>query len=1073
MACVSKTFTAPHPAPRIPRWTAPGAGAVTAVEAVAQLSPELSARLRDVAVESSVTLDTVLLAAHLRVLAALTSQHGPVTGYVPSAGTSDMPRSVCGPDPVRSTWREFLGRVAGAGPAPASGHESVLDLSASGGAGTDDAMLPLLVRIARHGDGMTLRARSRTDVMTDEHLRRIVGYHCRALELVAANPDTPVQAQSLLSVEERRFQLDELTGEERPPDGRLFVERFEEQVRLCPDAVAVSHRDRSWTYARLNEYANRIARALLDRGLAAEDVVAVVLDRGPEWAAATLGVLKAGGCYLPVQPDFPAARIAAQLDGAGCRFVIGNGDAVPVPGEGIPPERMLDVTGHCAGLTADGPVATGNPGVPVSPGQLAYIYFTSGSTGTPKGVMCEHAGLMNHLLMKVEDMELGAGDVVAQTSAPSLDISLWQLIAPLLTGGSARIVDTRVLLDVNHFLDEIVSARVKVAQVVPSYFDALVGSLEQNPRRLGSLRTISVTGEELKPGPVRRWFACRPEVRLVNAYGATEVSDDTMHEILDRAPEREFVTLGRLRRNVRGYVLDENGEPAPLGSAGEIAFSGVCVGRGYVNDPERTGEVFVPDPFRPGARMYRTGDFGRWLPEGRIQFLGRRDQQVKIRGFRIETGEVEHRLLAMDEVEQAVVVTGGGDDRHKVLAAFLTGGGDRPDGSSISRFLAGYLPDYMIPAYYHWLDALPLNENGKVDRRVLAELAGTLGHADGPYAAPVTPTEQRLAVAWAEALNVPLQRIGRGDGFFALGGTSLAATWLVVKLGGLVSLGQVVAHPVLSELAAVIDAEGASRTGRAGTSALLQPLSAARPAGTGPEGILVCFPYAGGNAVNFLALARELGPRGVDVHGVELPGHDLAAVPGDAADVADVARRVHEELRQLPDVPLLLWGHGEGSAYALALARLLEDGPAALRRVLVGAPVPLGELRARRGRAGAMSDREVTAALLREGAYVEFDGLKPERAGLLGAAYRHDIRAADDFLLAARRRPAAHRIAAGIDLIVPKDGTDGPAEQCVGDWEPFSSEVRLRQLPEGGRYFTRTRASDAADAVMAALARPA
>ncbi|MCC2274678.1 amino acid adenylation domain-containing protein [Streptomyces sp. ET3-23] len=1070
---MSKTPTAPHPASRIPRWTAPGTGAVTAVEAMARLSPELTARLRDIAVESAVTLDIVLLAAHLRVLAALTSQNGPVAGYVPSAGTPDMPLSVGGPDLVRGTWREFLGTVARTGPAPAHGHESVLDLSEPGGAGTADAALPLLVRIARHGDGMTLRARSRTDVMTDEHLHRIVGYHCRALELLAADPGAPVRTQSLLSAEEKRFQLDELAGEERPLDGRLFVERFEEQARLRPEDIAVSHRDRAWTYARLNEHANRIAHALLDRGLAAEDVVAVVLDRGPEWAAATLGVLKAGGCYLPVQPDFPAARIAAQLDMAGCRFVIGAGGGAPVPGEGVSPERTLDVTDHCAGPATGEPAVTGDPGVPIAPGQLAYIYFTSGSTGTPKGVMCEHAGLMNHLLMKVEDMELGAGVVVAQTSVPSLDISLWQLIAPLLTGGSARIVDTEVLLDVQHVLDEIVSARVQVAQVVPSYFDALVGFLEQNPRHLGSLRSVSVTGEELKPGPVRRWFACRPEIRLVNAYGATEVSDDTMHEILDRAPEREFVTLGRLRRNVRGYVLDENGEPAPLGSAGEIAFSGVCVGRGYVNDPGRTGEAFVPDPFRPGTRMYRTGDFGRWLPEGRIQFLGRRDQQVKIRGFRIESGEVEHRLLAMDEVGQAVVVTVDGDDRHKALAAFLTGSGDRPDGNSISRFLAGHLPDYMIPAYYHWLDALPLSENGKVDRRALTELAGTLGHADGPYTAPVTPTEQRLAMAWAEALNVPLQRIGRGDGFFALGGTSLAATWLVVRLGGLVSLGQVVAHPVLSELAAVLDAENAARTGGAGAPALLQPLSAPRPAGTDPEGILVCFPYAGGNAVNFLALARELGPRGVDVHGVELPGHDLATVPAEAADVADVARRVRDELQHLPDVPVLLWGHGEGAAYALALARLLEDGPVTLRRVLVGAPVPLEELGARRARAGAMSDREVTDALLREGAYVEFDSLKPERAGLLGAAYRHDVRAAGDFLLAARRRPAAHRITAGIDLIVAKDGTDGPAERCVGDWEPFSPEVRLRQLPEGGRYFTRTRASGVADAVMAALARPA
>jgi amino acid adenylation domain-containing protein len=1047
------------------------------------LSPEVTVRLLAVAAESAVPLDAVLLAAHLRVVAALTSDRDPVTGYVPADGDPGAPRSLGISGVLTNSWRELCRQAAEGSrrtPAPDTTSEPypeiVLDLSATDPA--PESVPPLWIRVTVQAGRGTVRARSRSHVMSEEHLTRIVGYHGRALELLAAHPDAPAGERSLLTEDERHYQIYGLAGETEPFDGRLFVERFEEQVRSTPGAVAVSHGSRSWTYDRLNASANRIAHELLANGLRDEDVVAVVMERGLEWAAATLGVLKAGGCYLPVQPDFPAARVTAQLDDAGCRFVLGAGeDAYAIAGDGSA-RLFLDVADESAGTGARD---NGNPGRPLAPRGLAYIYFTSGSTGTPKGVMCEHAGFLNHLLMKVADLGLGPGDVVAQTAAQSLDISLWQLVAPLLTGGSARIVDTDVLLDVDSLVAELTASRVSVAQFVPSYFDALITALERRPRDLGVLRVVSVTGEELKPSLVHQWFACQPDIRVVNAYGATEVSDDTMHEFLDRAPDHGPVSLGRMRRNVHGYVLDEQGGLAPLGSTGEIVFSGVAVGRGYVNDPERTRAAFRRDPLRPGQRMYRTGDFGRWQPGGRLQFLGRRDQQIRVRGFRVETGEIENRLMALDEVKDAVVVASGESGRHRVLVAFLVGA-VRRDADSVRGALARHLPDYMIPAYCHWLDALPVNENGKLDRKVLTALAGTLGHADRPSTAPTTPTERRLAMAWAEALNVPLQGIGRADNFFALGGTSLAATWLVVKLGGLVSLSQIIAHPVLSDLAAAVDEPtGAGAAPEGAEPDLLRPLTRVLPGRTVPEGRLVCFPGAGGNAVNFLALARELAPCGVEVYGVELPGHDF--VPGaqdpaqaaELAEAAEVARRVARELGRLTAVPLVLWGQREGAAPALALARLLEAGPASPRRVLVGGAAPgwPAGVRAHMDETRVLSDQEVAATLLREGAYVEFDGLKPERARLLGPAYRHDVRSAGAFLLAARRDPATHRVRAAIELVVAADGPDEDRGHDREDWRFLSDEVTYRRVEGGGAHFPRMRAADAKDAVLAALHRTA
>lgn len=283
--------------------------------------------------------------------------------------------------------------------------------------------------------------------------------------------------------------------------------------------------------------------------------------------------------------------------------------------------------------------------------------------------------MLNHLYMKIEDMEIAAGEVVTQTASQCFDISLWQFTAPLLVGGAVRIIDTDTQLDVDAFLDEITDGAVAVVQIVPSYLEVLLTHLEHHPRPLGGLRTISVTGEALKYELVQRWFAAHPGVKLVNAYGATEVSDDTMHEVLDGLPDRDFVTVGRSLRNVNTYILDENLALVPLGSPGEIAFSGVCVGRGYINDEERTRQAFVADPFEYGTRMYRTGDFGRWLPEGRIEYLGRRDEQVKIRGFRIEIGEIENKLLSMPGVHEAAVVIDGGAGDLRNLVAFFAGRG--------------------------------------------------------------------------------------------------------------------------------------------------------------------------------------------------------------------------------------------------------------------------------------------------------------------------------------------------------------------------------------------------------------
>ncbi|MFD7445769.1 amino acid adenylation domain-containing protein [Streptomyces sp. NPDC059909] len=799
----------------IPRWTAPGPATRGVAVYEAHVPGDVVTALCQLAGNLVIPLGTMLLAAHAKVLAALSGEHDVTAGYAATEGGPPLP---CPLTSTPGSWRELLHHTRRAeskllahpdhpvddlahelglaGPA----FETVFDPAGVGG--DLGGGIVLGVGFAQRGSGLVLRLRYRAEVLDGEYAVRIAGYHLTALALIAADPDAEHGRQSVLSAEELRFQLEGLAGPCRElPDLRVH-ELFEERVRVCPDAVAAVCAGRVWSYGELNARANRLARALLARGLGREDVVAVVTERNLDWLAAVLAVFKAGGVYLPIEPSFPADRIAATLVRAGCTVVLTEAGSTGTLDEALDSGvQKLFVDAACWDDHAESDL-----GLSVAPGQLAYIYFTSGSTGEPKGAMCEHAGLLNHLFAKIDDLGVGEGTVVAQTAPQCFDISLWQLIAGLLVGGRTLLIEQEVILDVPRFLDTLIEGNVSVLQVVPSYLEAVLSDLERHPRELTDLHCVSVTGEALKKELAERWFAAMPSVRLVNAYGLTETSDDTNHEVMDHTPQK--VLLGRPVNNVQVYVVDDHLAPVPLGAPGEIVFSGVCVGRGYVNDPERTRAAFVPDPHRPGERLYRSGDFGRWQPGGKLEFLGRRDTQVKIRGFRIEIGEIENTLLRVPGVRDGAVVVAERADHSKHLVAFCSG--PRPiDTGVLQDQLGASLPGYMVPSAFHWQDSLPLTPNGKIDKKRLTALAAELDafavQDDDGHEAPGSAAEERLAAAWAKVLGIPRDQIGRSDHFFDRGGTSLSAVKLAIALDRAVSLKDITRHPHLADLAELVD----------------------------------------------------------------------------------------------------------------------------------------------------------------------------------------------------------------------------------------------------------------------------
>jgi surfactin synthase thioesterase subunit len=467
----------------------------------------------------------------------------------------------------------------------------------------------------------------------------------------------------------------------------------------------------------------------------------------------------------------------------------------------------------------------------------------------------------------------------------------------------------------------------------------------------------------------------------------------------------------------------------------------------------------MADPHRPGERLCRSGDYGRWQPEGKLEFLGRRDNQVKIRGFRIEIGEIENALLRVPGIRDGAVVVTESAERSKHLVAFYSG--QRPLEAGVLReLLTKALPEYLVPSACHWRESLPLTANGKIDRTTLTALAADIDAVREDHHAPSTPTERRLADAWAKVLGIPQDQIGRRDHFFDRGGTSLSAVKLAIALDRAVSLADLTRHPILADLAGLVDGRSDPHSG------LLHSLT---ESDGGPA--LVCFPYAGGNAVNFQPMAGGLRDSGLAVYAVELPGHDVATTIEPFADLTEVVEQVVAEITRRGLTGVLLWGHGSGAAYALETARKLADRGVEVRRVFLGAQL-LGTVADRRAAITALTGRsnaELATELSADVGYTELGELDAQRAEQVGAAYRHDCGSAHRYLAEILDAPPAVKLSAPVTVVVAADDpstADFPHRHR--DWQLLAEHVDLHEVGDGGHYFVRTRPSAAAGAVLAA-----
>ncbi|HEX9938383.1 MAG TPA: amino acid adenylation domain-containing protein, partial [Longimicrobium sp.] len=712
--------------------------------------------------------------------------------------------AVAAPAPLFTSLLNYRHGGVGGGTARAPSAEGAPGSMAGMSAlrGQERTNYPLMLAVDDGGQGFRLTAQA---VATIDP-RRVCALMHRALEqLVEALETAPATALREIDVlpEAERAQVLEAwndTAAEVPAD-RCIHELFEAQAARTPGAIAVRHDGEELTYAELNARANRLAHHLRGHGVGAEVRVGVLMERSLEMVVSLLAVLKAGGAYVPLDPGLPAERLAYMLDDSAVPLVLAQGalrDAVPAR-EGVAVLAVDELAERLAAESAE------NPQSGAGPGSLAYVIYTSGSTGRPKGVMNQHRGVVNRLVWMQAQFRLGADDVVLQKTPFSFDVSVWEFFWPLQQG--ARLVMARP--DGHRdplYLQEVIEREgVTTLHFVPSMLQPFVETVEAG--RCGSLRHVVCSGEAL-PAPLVRRFYDRfaGPVALTNLYGPTEAAVDVSWWTCTREDAGDVVPIGRPVWNTALYVLDAALEPVPIGTPGELYIGGVQVARGYLGRAAMTAERFVPAPFstEAGARLYRTGDRARWRMDGAIEYLGRLDFQVKVRGFRIELGEIEAVLRQHESVADCVVMARAEAGEQRLVAYVV---GDDPAGAEVLRaYLGERLPAYMVPAAYVRLEALPLTPNGKVDRGALPAPEGD-AYARSGYEAPVGATEQALGEIWAEVLGV--ERVGRWDSFFEVGGHSLLAVKVISRVRQAlqveVALNELFARPVLADFARALE----------------------------------------------------------------------------------------------------------------------------------------------------------------------------------------------------------------------------------------------------------------------------
>ncbi len=642
-------------------------------------------------------------------------------------------------------------------------------LSISGLSSFERTNFPLTV-VAAPGTSLAIDIAYETDKFEYETIRRIFEHLEHIFNSFLSKPDEKLGNIDLLTEKEKHtILIDWNSGTLDFPGNHSIPALFEEQVLRIPEQTAIRFENQELTFKQLNTRANQLAHLLIQNGVRTETIVGVLLERSIEMVVAALAVLKAGGAYVPIDPEYPQDRINYMIQDSGLSLLITQSNLSGLMSEGSYSLVALDTDQHSIDSADEK-----NPEVTILPENIAYVIYTSGSTGRPKGVLLHHRGAVNFFMNMIRDFRLEVGKSILQLASFSFDAASSEIFSALLSGATLQLIKKETLLSTSELIKLCNENNITTATFPPSLLSILP------EEEIHSFESIASIGDACTLELANRW---NKKSRFINGYGPTEGTIGAIWGVVeDKAYDALTAPIGKPLANVKIYILDPHLHPVPIGVPGEIYIGGPGVARGYLNRPDLTAEKFIPDPFAgtEGARLYKTGDLARWLPDGQIEFVGRVDFQVKIRGFRIELGEIEAELSKQPSVKDVVVVARGEKAGEKTLVAYLIADeGETPDPQVLRTALKERLPEYMIPAAFVVLEAFPLTPNGKVNRKALPapDASDMLG---SEFVKPRTPEEELLAAIWADILNI--EEVSVESSFFDLGGHSLLATQVISRI---------------------------------------------------------------------------------------------------------------------------------------------------------------------------------------------------------------------------------------------------------------------------------------------------
>ena len=616
--------------------------------------------------------------------------------------------------------------------------------------GLNSSKFDWLFNFIETGEGLRYVIEYNSDIYACERMQNVQRHFEQLVTAVLSAPDQLLTTLPYLQEREKNELLNVFNDTEADyPKGATILDLFEEQVKQHPNEIAVVFNDVQLSFRELNQQANQLGDYLKKQyDIQPEDCVAVMLDRSVALIVTLLGILKAGGAYVPIDPEFPEERVDFILQDCGSKV-------------------LVDADEWKAFSTVQQEYSNRNKKSKLTPQSLMYVIYTSGSTGQPKGCMLEHRGVMNRIDWMWRHYGFKHTDIILQKTTYTFDVSVWELFMPLAWGCKMVLAQKEDIYDPGRILTLIAQQEITCLHFVPGMLNVFVSALEQenaSADKLASLRSVITSGEALTPALVNRWFSIC-SIPVYNLYGPTEASIDVTH--FDIYKDTDRVLIGKPIANTRMYIL-RNDQLVPAGVTGEICIAGDGLARGYLNRPELTDKAFTAHPFSPGERIYRTGDLGRWLPDGSIEFIGRKDHQVKIRGYRIELQEVELALLLQDPIDEVAVVDIVAGSGEKELAAYIVSRAIL-NITDIRSALAKILPQYMLPTYFVQLEHMPLTSNGKLDRKALPVPQEIIISSESGYIPPVTETQHMLVDIWSAVLERKPDQIGIKDNFFEIG----------------------------------------------------------------------------------------------------------------------------------------------------------------------------------------------------------------------------------------------------------------------------------------------------------------